>query len=171
MSPPAIARAAIATDAEGLLALNQRVAADASFFLAYDIDPISGAEVLQAKLGDLDLSGEGDGVLIADSGDGHIVGACLLRRHRHPAFQGVLQFALSVDPDWRRKGIGRLLTSAAIGAAVDAGARRIQLAVVDGNAAAVALFKSAGFVEEGRLAGAALIDGVCHDVIAMARRF
>ena len=148
--------------------MNERVAADALEFLAYDIDPITGAEMLQAKLGALDLSGEGDGVLVADSA-GAIVGACLLRRHAHPAFRGVLQLAVSVDPDWRRKGVGRMLVDGAVGVATAADVRRIQLAVVDGNSPALALFQSAGFQIEGRLAGAAIIAGRARDVLAMAR--
>lgn len=162
-------RAARAADAPGLQALNMRVAADALEFLAYDTDPVSGAEMLQAKLGALDLSGEGDGVLVADDGAGAIVGACLLRRHAHPAFQGVLQLAVSVDPDWRRRGVGRMLVDGGIGVATAAKARRIQLAVVDGNGPALALFRAVGFQIEGRLVGAAVIAGQARDVLAMAR--
>lgn len=163
-------RAARAADAAGLQALNARVAADALEFLAYDIDPVSGADMLQAKLGALDLSGAGDGVLVADDGaGGAIVGACLLRRHAHPAFQGVLQLSVSVDPDWRRRGIGRMLVDGAIGVVTAAKARRIQLAVVDGNAPATALFHATGFQIEGRLVGAAVIAGQARDVLAMAR--
>ena len=169
MSDLAQVRAARAEDAAGLQALNARIAADALEFLAYDMDPVSGAEMLQAKLGALDLSGAGDGVLVADDGAGAIVGACLLRRHAHPAFQGVLQLAVSVDPDWRRRGLGRMLVDGAIGVASSAAARRIQLAVIDGNDPAMALFRAAGFQNEGRLVGAAVIAGRARDVLAMAR--
>lgn len=163
-------RWAKAEDAEALLMLNRRVADDAAEFLAYDIDPATGAEMLQAKLGDLDLSGAGDGVLVADAGDGALVGAALLRRHRHPAFDGVLQIAISVDPDWRKRGVGRSLMHSAKEAAHAAGARRIQAAIIDGNTAARVLFESAGFTPEGRLVGAARIDGKLRDVLALAYR-
>ncbi len=158
-------RPAAAPDAAGIVALNARMAADTAHFLAYDIDPASGADMLQAKLG----RGEGgDAILVAVAGEA-VLGAALLRRHLHPAFEGVLQLGVSADPDRRRQGIGSALIAAALQAAAAARARRVQLAVVDGNAAALALFRAAGFVEEGRLVGAALIDGVARDVIAMAR--
>lgn len=158
-------RPAKAPDAAGLVALNARLAADAPQFLAYDLDPVSGADMLQAKLGQEE---GGDAILVAAAGDA-ILGAALLRRHLHPAFVGVLQLGVSVDPDRRRLGIGRALIDAALQAAAMAGARRVQLAVLAGNDAALALFRAAGFREEGRLAGAALVDGAARDVIAMAR--
>mgnify|MGYP003700656143 CR=1 FL=1 len=157
-------RRAGAADAEGIVRLTQRVAADAPFYLAYDIDPASGAEVLQAKL----AGDEGGDAIIVAALQETIVGAALLRRHMHPAFAGVLQFALSVDPSWRRRGLGAGLTQAALDAAREAGARRVQLAVVDDNAGARRLFERAGFVVEGRLRAAAEIGGARHDVVAMA---
>lgn len=165
MSAAVEIRAASPDDAEGVLALNRRVAADAPYLLAYDLDPATGAEVLQAKLGDVRAGG--DGVLVAVAADG-VVGALMLRRHRHPAFAGVLQLGLAVDGEWRGRGVGRALVARAIEDARAAHARRLQLAVVDGNAPALALFRSAGFVEEGRMLAAAEIAGARHDVIAMA---
>lgn len=158
-------RAASSDDAEGVLTLNRRVAADAPYLLAYELDPATGAEVLQAKLGD--ARDGGDGVLVAVAAD-VVVGALMLRRHRHPAFDGVLQLGLAVDGVWRGRGIGRGLVAKAIEDARMAGCRRLQLAVVDGNAPALALFRSAGFDEEGRMRAAAAIAGARHDVIAMA---
>lgn len=157
-------RAARPEDADGVLALNRRVAADAPYFLAYEMDPASGAEMLQAKL--QGPGGDGDGVLVATSAQ-RVVGAALIRRHRHPAFAGVAQLALAVDPDWRGKGVGRGLTGQTIETLRDAGARRLQLAVIEGNAAALALFRAGGFQEEGRLVQAAEIDGRRRDVIVM----
>lgn len=167
MSQPFLIRSAMPADAPGVVALNGRLAAEAAYFLAYDIDPVSGAEILQAKLGE---GTGGDGVLVALADD-IVIGMAMLRRHRHPAFAGVLQLGLGVDPDRRRAGAGQALTTAAMAQAEAAGARRLQAAIIAENRAAIALFRHAGFVEEGRLKAAARIDGIAHDVLAMARTF
>ncbi|MGZ0189182.1 MAG: N-acetyltransferase family protein [Alphaproteobacteria bacterium] len=114
-------RAATPADAWAILAMNERVAAEAPFFLAYEMDPATGADVLQAKLG---LGQGGDAVLIAADG-AEVIGAALLRRHLHPAFFGVLQLAVSIDPNWRGKGVGKALVAAAIDWARQEGARRV----------------------------------------------
>jgi L-amino acid N-acyltransferase YncA len=151
-------------DAAGLLALSERVAADAPYFLAYDVDPASGADMLQAKLGA--AANSSDCVWVA-VGDGSVQGALLARAHAHPAFTGVIQLGLSVHPDHRREGLGRALMMTAITWARAQSCRRLQLAVVASNRPALALFESVGFVAEGALRDAAEIDGVRHDVIPM----
>jgi L-amino acid N-acyltransferase YncA len=151
-------------DAAGLIALLERVAADAPYFLAYDVDPTSGADMLQAKLGAAENS---SGCVLVAVVDGSVQGALLARAHAHPAFAGVIQLGLSVDPDHRREGLGRMLMEAAITWAKAQNYRRVQLAVVISNKPALALFESIGFVAEGALRDAAEIDGVRHDVIPM----
>jgi ribosomal protein S18 acetylase RimI-like enzyme len=61
---------------------------------------------------------------------------------RGPA--GVL-YDLVVDPDHRRKGIGRALLEAATGALLERGAPRILISTAERNDAAQRLFASAGF--------------------------
>ena len=151
-------------DAAGLVALSNRVAADAPYFLAYDVDPASGADILQAKLAR--EAGNAGRVFIAEQ-HGHLQGALLARAHAHPAFDGVIPNGLSVDPNHHRDGVGRALLSAVIDWARARKLRRIQLAVIATNAAALALFKNIGFAAEGALRRAAEINGVRHDVIPM----
>lgn len=158
-------RQALPEDAEGLIALHHRVAADAPYFLAYDMDPASGADILQAKLSAGD---DGTGRVFVAASDGRIVGALLARAHAHPAFHGVIQLGLSVDPAARRQGIGRMLLAAAIRWTEAAGCRRLQLAVIASNTAALALFEASGFHAEGIMQDAAEIDGARHNVIPMA---
>lgn len=159
-------RAAVPADAEAIVAFNGRVASEAAQFLAYDIDPVTGADMLKAKLA---AGPGGDGVLVAEA-DGALVGMLLLRRHLHPAYRGVLQLGLAVDPDRRRQGIGRRLLRTAIVSARSAGVRRLQLAVVASNRPALDLFHREGFSIEGRLVEAAEIDGRRVDVVAMGLR-
>lgn len=150
-------------DAEGILALNASVAHEAPEYLGQALDPVSGAEMLQAKLA---AGLVGDGVLVSVTAGG-VVGALTLRAHAHPAYAGVLQLGLCVAPRARREGVGLALTAAAISLSRAGGVRRLQLAVIDGNGAALSLFLKAGFAVEGRLRQAALVGGVARDVIAM----
>lgn len=57
--------------------------------------------------------------------------------------------AMWVDPELRRHGIGRALVDAAMEWARDAGARRAELWVAEGNAAAESLYGSIGFSPTG----------------------
>lgn len=57
---------------------------------------------------------------------------------------------LWVDPLARGRGVGRLLVDALIDWARSAGAREVRLWVTEVNAAAVALYRSVGFVPTGR---------------------
>ena len=56
---------------------------------------------------------------------------------------------LAVEPGARRRGLGRALVRAAVGAAVAAGAEALFLEVAADNAAAVALYEGEGFARAG----------------------
>jgi [ribosomal protein S18]-alanine N-acetyltransferase len=60
---------------------------------------------------------------------------------------------LGVTPDWQRKGVAGRLLSGIMRAAPKAGARALYLDVAQSNAAALALYRKAGFVETGRRKG------------------
>ena len=57
---------------------------------------------------------------------------------------------LAVDPDQRRHGLGSALLAAAVDWAGEAGADALFLEVACDNAAAIALYQSADFLEVGR---------------------
>lgn len=60
---------------------------------------------------------------------------------------------IAVAPRRRGRGLGRLLLQRAVEVAAQAGARRLHLEVREDNAAAVALYTSAGFSRQGRRPG------------------
>ena len=60
---------------------------------------------------------------------------------------------IAVGPEHRRTGLGRDLLSVAENAAMGRGARRCFLEVGADNAAAIALYRSAGYAESGRRRG------------------
>lgn len=59
-------------------------------------------------------------------------------------------YSLTVDPLHQGRGVGRLLLSRVEEAAIARGLARLQLEVRADNDAAIALYRSAGFVETGR---------------------
>ena len=61
--------------------------------------------------------------------------------------------SVGVTPAWQRKGVGLKLIDGVKRAAVKSGARRLFLEVAESNAAALALYRKAGFTEKGRRKG------------------
>jgi ribosomal protein S18 acetylase RimI-like enzyme len=57
---------------------------------------------------------------------------------------------MSVDRDWRGRGVGSALVRAVISRAREQGLHKLSLEVFAHNAAAIALYRRAGFTEEGR---------------------
>ena len=60
---------------------------------------------------------------------------------------------LAVEPPARRRGLGRTLVEGAAELAHGLGAEKLHLEVAEDNAAAIALYRAAGFVEAGRRPG------------------
>lgn len=77
---------------------------------------------------------------------GQLVGFLHVEASRH----GFGEFGMLVDRDWRGRGVGSALVQAAIGWARDQGLHKLCLEVFAHNAAAIALYRKSGFVEEGR---------------------
>jgi ribosomal protein S18 acetylase RimI-like enzyme len=80
-------------------------------------------------------------------------------------------YGMYVDPSERRKGTGRTLLATAIGTAKKLkGLRQIRIGVVTSNAAAIALYERAGFVEYGKEENALLISGKFHSEFLMVKK-
>lgn len=89
--------------------------------------------------------------LLAFEGD-RLVGHVNVQRERHPVTHHVGSLSIAVAADARGRGIGRRLMEEAIGWSTRAGIEKLVLSVYPHNEAAIALYRSFGFVEEGRLA-------------------
>jgi ribosomal protein S18 acetylase RimI-like enzyme len=89
--------------------------------------------------------------LVAIEGD-RLVGYVTVQRERHPVMRHVASLAIAVAADARGRGIGRRLMEEAIGWATSVGIEKIVLSVYPHNEPALSLYRSLGFVEEGRLA-------------------
>ena len=80
--------------------------------------------------------------------------------------------AMYVAGAHRGKGAGRLLLEHALGFAESMdGLHQLTLVVTAGNAPAIALYESLGFIVYGTEPDALFADGVFHDNVLMARRF
>jgi ribosomal protein S18 acetylase RimI-like enzyme len=98
-----------------------------------------------------DLRGQRDGMLVAtDAGDDSRIVATV-----HAIFDfdarnldggpSAWISNLTTDPDWRGRGLGRLMLARGIGSLLERGAESVMLGVDGGNEAAVGLYQSAGF--------------------------
>jgi RimJ/RimL family protein N-acetyltransferase len=99
---------------------------------------------------------------------GTVVGWCDIRPGRHPGFGHSGALGMGVLKAWRGRGLGRALLEACIRKAFERGLTRVELEVYAGNAAAIALYRRLGFVEEGRKRRARFLDGRYEDLLVMA---
>jgi len=93
----------------------------------------------------------------------HVMGTTLRRMH-------VRALGLSVSPQWQGRGVGRRLLARLLDWADNwAGVLRVELYVHADNDRAIALYRSMGFVEEGRHKAFGLRNGQYIDTLSMAR--
>ena len=86
-----------------------------------------------------------DGALVAVA-RAEIVGALHVERSRF----GFGEIGMAVAREWRGRGVGSALLAAAIEWARERDLHKLSLSVFPHNAAAIALYRKFGFVEEGR---------------------
>lgn len=102
---------------------------------------------------------------------GRIVGHVDLRAHREPYCEHRSLLGLGVDHEYRRRGIARRLCEHVVHwARYEAGLAAIDLQVLGGNEAAVALYRSLGFVTVMELADFFRVDGQSLTEITMVLR-
>ena len=105
--------------------------------------------------------------LVAVAG-GRVVGSISIRRDAHPVTRHTASVGMFVTAGWRGRGVGTALLEEAMRWARDAGVERVDLTVYPHNQAAIALYRTFGFVEEGRLVRHAKKSYGYEDEILMA---
>lgn len=86
-----------------------------------------------------------DGTFVAHVGP-ELLGSLHVDVSRH----GYGEIGMAVAREWRGRGVGAALMTAAIDWARERGLHKLSLGVWPHNAAAIALYRKYGFVEEGR---------------------
>ena len=144
-----ILRNGTAEDGQALLDIFNLTHAQTDFLLTYPEESThiaqQEADYLARKTqsaDEIEILAELDGTVIGTAGIG-----CVDRKEktRHRA-----EFGISVDKTYWGLGVGRALTGACIECARTAGYVQLELMAVAENKAALALYKSVGFVEYGR---------------------
>ena len=75
---------------------------------------------------------------------------------------------MGILKDFRGQGIGKRLLQATIDEARRISLEKIELSVYSSNEAAIALYRKAGFVDEGLKKPGRLVEGIYDDVLLMA---
>jgi len=113
------------------------------------VDPPSPDEVRDLLLG---LAADDDAVLVVALEDGELAGLAYWRRYARPTHRPHADVEkVAVAPAWQGRGIGRLLMTALITAAREAGVEVLTLDLRGDNLRAAALYESLGFRQYGRL--------------------
>ena len=100
---------------------------------------------------------------------GTVVGWCdVIPNRTRVIYSHCGSLGIGLLPEFRGKGIGRQLMQRAIDAAFAFGLTRIELAVRERNANAIALYKSLGFEVEGLHRNAVCIGGQYENLYSMA---
>jgi len=86
-----------------------------------------------------------DGTIVAVGG-GQVIGML----HVDVSRFGFAEFGMCVDRSWRGRGVGSALVAAAVSWCRGRGVHKLCLEVFPHNAAAIAMYRKAGFTEEGR---------------------
>ncbi len=102
--------------------------------------------------------------------EGEVAGALVLMVEPAPRRRHVASIGMAVHDDWAGRGVGTALMQAALDLADNwLGLTRVELTVWADNQAALALYRKAGFVEEGVARDYGLRHGVLVDALYMAR--
>lgn len=112
---------------------------------------------------------DGAGVqMLAVTPTDQVVGWCDIIRNSHEGFRHVGRLGMGVLPAYRGQGLGKQLAIQTIWAARQVGIERIELEVFASNSAAIALYRTLGFVTEGTKRRARKLDGQYDDNVCMA---
>ena len=98
-----------------------------------------------------------------------VIGSLSIGREANPVTRHVASLGMSVDADWRGKGLGSALMAEAFRWARWAGVEKLALTVYPHNQRALNLYKKFGFEEEGRLTGHSKKSHGYDDEIVMGR--
>lgn len=158
-----------AADAAAVHAMLYAVLEEGRGFLALPSEVGADPEPSRRAIGAVEA---GDGVGVVAVLDAQVVGYCIARPSGPHRLRHDLHLEIVVGPSARRMGVGAALLDALIDRVVGTERFiRLSLSVFADNQPAIALYRSRGFVEEGRRIGAVLEDdGTLRDDVLMVLR-
>jgi RimJ/RimL family protein N-acetyltransferase len=110
-----------------------------------------------------------NGLFLLAEGESAIIATLSVEGGRFRRVRHTAQVGVSVGRDWRRQGLARTLLRTAVEVCRRSGVlRRLTLRVFAANRAALRLYLSEGFVEEGRLRDQVRLDDGYTDEICLA---
>jgi putative acetyltransferase len=101
--------------------------------------------------------------------DDRVIGSLSIAREAGPITRHVSSLGMSVDREWRGRGIGSALLAEAFRWVRWAGVEKVSLTVYPDNEPARGLYRKFGFVEEGRLTGHSKKSYGYEDEVIMGR--
>ena len=111
----------------------------------------------------------GDRAELVAVADDRLIGSLSIAREPGAITRHVSSLGMSVDRDWRGRGVGSALLAEAFRWARWAGVEKVTLTVYPDNERARALYRNFGFAEEGRLTGHSKKSYGYEDEIIMGR--
>jgi ribosomal protein S18 acetylase RimI-like enzyme len=142
-------REATPSDAAMLVAHLKELAAEPGINIPLAPDEIVSVDQERAILDDFSQSPRA--IMLIAQAEGALAGELSLRAiSSRRAVCHVATLGMSVKREWRRKGVGRELLTAALEWAPTADIKRIELYVYARNDAAISLYERFGFAVEGR---------------------
>jgi RimJ/RimL family protein N-acetyltransferase len=158
-------RRGIVTDAPKLVPLVDKCAGQ-SDFLTFN----SGEYITNDAQRDLIIEHAEDknGLLLIAEINEQLVGTLIFRRRKRPKVSHGGEFGIIVEQGSWGLGIGKRLIQELMQWAKEIGeVRKINLIVRDDNERGIALYKTLGFVEEGRMRRESFSKGIFYDAIFM----
>jgi putative acetyltransferase len=163
--PPGVeVRASRPGDAAGWLSHVADVAAEGRYIRTERIDP--SRRRMRRRLRE---SWTGRQAYIAAAAGDRIVGTLHIAREDGPATEHIASIGMSVDREWRGRGVGSAMLAEAFRWARWARVEKLGLTVYPHNQPAINLYKKFGFTEEGRLTGHSKKSYGYEDEIVMGR--
>lgn len=136
-------------DAEAVLDIWQAVIAEGDYFISVSEEFNKTVEEQREAIEGI-LENERETMIVAEH-DGKVVGWLLFQGQKRKRLSHTGSFGVMINQDFRGMGIGRKLITALLDWAVkNPHIEKVSLGAFSTNHRAIALYKSLGFVEEGR---------------------
>jgi ribosomal protein S18 acetylase RimI-like enzyme len=159
----AVIRRGETSDAEGLIANVNSVGGEGIYILVERLDTTPDQE--RDWIAKFD--GENSLLLVATV-DGILLGALDIDRQPFEKTKHLAGLGIAIQKEARGVGLGHAMTEAGIVWARSRGVKKLSLSVFDSNEPAKALYRSLGFIEEGKLKGHVVLRGTPVDLVLMA---